>query len=299
MNLKQIRYALAVAEELNFTRAAQRCHTVQSALSHQIAKLEEELGCTLFERTSRRVRLTPPARLSWPAQRLLAAQQALVEEVTAADGAVSGTLTIGTISTINVMALTERLDKFHRHYPAVNIRLYVGMSEALLEDVRQQKCDMAFVGIWPGDADLLPMSHRQLADEPLVALVAPQHPLAGRERVNLQALAEVPLVDFYSGTGARRQTDRAFQAAGIRRHVSFEIDHIEWLENLVRRGLAAGIVPISTAQRLSALVSIPIEDGPRRQVYCIWPQPMSTIAERFCISAASIWRVGARHWRRP
>ena len=58
----------------------------------------------------------------------------------------------------------------------------------------------------------------------------------------------------------------------------------------MRRGLAAGIVPISTAQRLSALVSIPIEDGPRRQVYCIWPQPMSTIAERFCISAASIWR---------
>ncbi|MEL5409191.1 LysR family transcriptional regulator [Serratia nevei] len=282
MNLKQIRYALAVAEELNFTRAAQRCHTVQSALSHQIAKLEEELGCTLFERTSRRVRLTPAGQaFVAPAQRLLAAQQALVEEVTAADGAVSGTLTIGTISTINVMALTERLDKFHRHYPAVNIRLYVGMSEALLEDVRQQKCDMAFVGIWPGDADLLPMSHRQLADEPLVALVAPQHPLAGRERVNLQALAEVPLVDFYSGTGARRQTDRAFQAAGIRRHVSFEIDHIEWLENLVRRALAAGIVPISTAQRLSALVSIPIEDGPRRQVYCIWPQPMSTIAERF------------------
>ena len=62
MNLKQIRYALAVAEELNFTRAAQRCHTVQSALSHQIAKLEEELGCTLFERTSRRVRLTPAGR---------------------------------------------------------------------------------------------------------------------------------------------------------------------------------------------------------------------------------------------
>ena len=58
MNLKQIRFALAVAEEQSFTRAAQRCHTVQSALSHQIAKLEEELGCTLFERTSRRVRLT-------------------------------------------------------------------------------------------------------------------------------------------------------------------------------------------------------------------------------------------------
>lgn len=282
MNLKQIRFALAVAEEQSFTRAAQRCHTVQSALSHQIAKLEEELGCELFERTSRRVRLTSAGQaFILPAQRLLAAKQLLVEEVVAANGTISGTLTIGTISTINAIDLTEKLSKFHRHYPAVNIRLYVGMSEELLEDVRQQKTDVAFVGIWPGDIDMLPVSHRQLTDEPLVALVAAQHPLASRQRVNLQTLSEVPLVDFYSGTGARRQTDRAFQAAGIKRHISFEIDHIEWLENLVQRGLAAGIVPISTAQRLSALVSIPIEDGPRRQVYCVWPQQLSRTAERF------------------
>ncbi|SQI44771.1 HTH-type transcriptional activator CmpR [Serratia plymuthica] len=236
----------------------------------------------MFERTSRRVRLTSAGQaFILPAQRLLAAKQSLVEEVVAANGTISGTLTIGTISTINAIDLTEKLSKFHRHYPAVNIRLYVGMSEELLEDVRQQKTDVAFVGIWPGDIDMLPVSHRQLTDEPLVALVAAQHPLASRQRVNLQTLSEVPLVDFYSGTGARRQTDRAFQAAGIKRHISFEIDHIEWLENLVQRGLAAGIVPISTAQRLSALVSIPIEDGPRRQVYCVWPQQLSRTAERF------------------
>ncbi|RLM09598.1 LysR family transcriptional regulator [Gibbsiella quercinecans] len=282
MNLKQIRYALAVAEEQSFTRAAQRCHTVQSALSHQIAKLEDELGCSLFERTSRRVRLTTAGQAFIPsAQRLLAAKQALVEEVTAASSTVSGTLSIGTISTINAIDLPSMLDKFHRHYSAVNIQLYVGMSEMLLEDVRQQKIDLAFVGIWPGDIDLLPVSHRRLIDEPLVALVAAQHPLAGCERVSLKALSEVPLVDFYSGTAARRQTDRAFQAAGIKRHVSFEIDHFEWLENLVSRGLAAGIVPISTAQRLSTLVSIPIQDGPRRQVFCVWPQPLSKAAERF------------------
>lgn len=110
MNLKQIRYALAVAEEQSFTRAAQRCHTVQSALSHQVAKLEEELGCTLFERTSRRVELTTAGRaFIQPAQRLLAAKQTLVEEVVAAAGTVSGTLTIGTISTINAIDLTEKL----------------------------------------------------------------------------------------------------------------------------------------------------------------------------------------------
>lgn len=63
MNLKQIRFALAVAQEQNFTRAAKRCHTVQSALSHQIAKLEEELGSPLFERTSRQVELTAAGRV--------------------------------------------------------------------------------------------------------------------------------------------------------------------------------------------------------------------------------------------
>ncbi|MFI8416693.1 LysR family transcriptional regulator [Serratia sp. NPDC078593] len=282
MNLKQIRYALAVAEEQSFTRAAQRCHTVQSALSHQIAKLEGELGCVLFERTSRKVALTS-AGLAFikPAQRLLTAKQMLVDEVVAASGTISGTLTIGTISTINAIDLTETLGDFHRHHPAVNIRLYVGMSEQLLEDVRQQNTDVAFVGIWPGDKDMLPISHRQLSDEPLVALVSAQHSLAACQNVTLQALAQVPLVDFYSGTGARRQTDRAFQAAGIKRHVSFEIDHIEWLENLVRCGLAAGIVPVSTAQRLTALVAIPIVESPRRQVYCVWNQPLTKAAERF------------------
>ncbi|QNK33560.1 LysR family transcriptional regulator [Serratia sp. JUb9] len=282
MNLKQIRYALAVAEEQSFTRAAQRCHTVQSALSHQIAKLEEELGCVLFERSSRRVSLTSAGRaFILPAQRLLSARQTLVDEVVSASGTLSGTLTIGTISTLNAIDLTEKLAAFHRHHPAVNIRLYVGISELLLENVRQQQTDVAFVGIWPGDKDMLPASHRLLTDEPLVALVSPRHTLAGCRQVTLPALAEVPLVDFYSGTGARRQTDRAFQAAGVRRHVSFEIDHIEWLENLVRSGLATGIVPVSTALRLSGLVAVPIKDGPRRQVYCAWHQPLSRAAERF------------------
>ncbi|VEA69652.1 Morphology and auto-aggregation control protein [Serratia rubidaea] len=146
MNLKQIRYALAVAEEQSFTRAAQRCHTVQSALSHQIAKLEEELGCALFERTSRRVSLTSAGRaFILPAQRLLSARQTLVDEVVSASGTLSGTLTIGTISTLNAIDLTEKLAAFHRHHPAVNIRLYVGISELLLENIRQQQTDVAFV----------------------------------------------------------------------------------------------------------------------------------------------------------
>src|SRR5471030_1559501 len=149
MNLKQIRFALAVAQEQNFTRAAQRCHTVQSALSHQIAKLEEELGSTLFERTSRQVNLTAAGRAFLaPAEQLLAAHSHLIDTMEALKGEVTGTLTVGIISTLNAIDVIGQMAKFTQRYPLVNIRMYVGMTEKLLEDVQQLRTDVAFVGIW-------------------------------------------------------------------------------------------------------------------------------------------------------
>jgi len=282
MNLKQIRFALAVAQEQNFTRAAQRCHTVQSALSHQIAKLEEELGCVLFERTSRQVRLTEAGRaFIGPAKQLLAAQTHLLDTMDALKGEVSGTLTVGIISTLNAIDVIGQLASFTERYPRVNIRMYVAMSEKLLEDVQQLRTDVAFVGLWPGDSAALRLPNRLLADEPLVALLSPTHPYANCPQLTLSELAQVPLVDFYAGAGARRQTDSAFSAAGITRHVSCAIDHIEWLESIVRRSLAAGIVPLSHAQHAKDLISVPIENAPRRQVLCVWQNSLSTAAERF------------------
>jgi DNA-binding transcriptional LysR family regulator len=282
MNLKQIRFALAVAQEQNFTRAAKRCHTVQSALSHQIARLEEELGSQLFERTSRQVQLTAAGRAFLaPAEQLLAAHNHLLDTMEALKGEIGGTLTVGTISTLKTIDLVGQLARFNQRYPLVNIRLYVAMSEKLLEDVQQSRTDVAFVGLWPGDRATLSMPYKLLTDEPLVALVSHDHPFAGRERLRLSELAQVPLVDFYQGSGARRQTDKAFLTEGVRRHVSFEIDHIEWLENIVRTSLAAGIVPLSTAEQARGLVSIPLESGIRRQVFCVWQHSLSTVAERF------------------
>ncbi|SFC17657.1 LysR family transcriptional regulator [Pragia fontium] len=282
MNLKQLTYVLAVAEEQSFTRAAQRCHIVQSALSHQIAKLEEELGCELFNRTSRQVKLTPAGQaIIAPTRKVLDSLQHLIDEVAASNNQISGKLTIGTISTLNAIDLAALLYQFHQRYPQVNIRLYVGMSENLMTDIQQQKTDIAFTGIWPGEKRILSLPHQQIADEPLVALLSPSHALAKMKQVTLQTLAGESLVDYCAGCGARQQTDRAFQAAGIKRHVSFEIDHIEWLENLVRQGLAIGIVPISTAQRLHSLISIPIKEEPRRKVHCVWGPSPSKAAECF------------------
>lgn len=283
MNLKQLTYVLAVAEEQNFTRAAERCHIVQSALSHQIAKLEQELGCILFKRTSRRVELTAAGHaIIAPARKLLDASQSLINEVAATKNRISGTLTIGSISTLDMIDLAGLLAQFNAINPEVNIRLYMGMSENLAEDIRRKKTDVAFIGISdPGDKNILSLPHVLIANEPLVALLSPTHSLAKMQQVTLQTLSHEPMVDYYAGSAARHQTDSAFQAAGIQRHVNFEIDHVEWLENMVRRGLAVGIVSISTAQRFNSLVSIPIKEEPRRKVYCLWGTTPSSAAERF------------------
>lgn len=294
MNLKQLTYVLAVAEEQNFTRAAERCHIVQSALSHQIAKLEQELGSELFKRTSRRVELTAAGHaIIGPARKLLDASQNLINQVTATKDKISGTLTIGSISALHMLDLAELLAQFHAVNPEVNIRLYIAMSKNLAEDIRRNKTDIAFIGISePGDATILSLPHIQIASEPLVALLSPAHALAKMQQITLQTLSHEPMVDYYSDSAARLQTDKAFQAAGIQRHVNFEIDHVEWLENIVRRGLAVGIVPISTAERCNNLVSIPIKEEPRRGVYCLWGTEPSIATERFIQSVQSAIQPG-------
>ena len=118
MNLRQIDYAVAVAETGSFTRAAERCHTVQSALSHQISRLEEQLGARLFERTSRRVALTPAGRTFLThARQVQDAARRLGDEMAAATGEIRGTLTLGTISTLTVVDLPALLAEFHRPTP--------------------------------------------------------------------------------------------------------------------------------------------------------------------------------------
>ena len=281
MNLRQIEFAVALAESGSFTQAASTCNVVQSALSHQIAKLEQELGARLFERTSRSVRLTLAGEAFLPqARQMLTASSRIREEVAAAQGTVRGSLTVGTISTLKVLDLVEVLARFHQRYPHVDIRFYQGMSENLLQDVREQRTDAAFIGLWPGEP-VAGVSKITLADEELVALIPASHHLAQEKRINLLQLAGLPLVDFYANSGARRQTEQAFAAVGITPRVNFEISHIDLLESIVRRGLAIGLVPLSAAPRGDNVVVVPVEGAPMRRVYAAWAEDPTPAATAF------------------
>ncbi|MGW5214620.1 LysR family transcriptional regulator [Streptomyces sp. NPDC004051] len=270
MDLQQMRYVLAVAETASFTRAAEQCHIVQSALSHQVARLEKELGARLFERTSRRVWLTPAGEAFLPAARqaLEAAERARAE-VAAATGEIRGTLTIGSIPTVAAVDLPSVIRDYRRRYPQVRFSLRTGSSELLVEQVREGTLDAAFLGVQPGFRPQ-GVRDRELGRGQHVAVVAPDHPLATHHEVDLSLLADEVFVDFADGSAARAQSDQAFAAVGLRREVAFEVSGVELLVRMVRHGLGIALLPAAFSAELHGLRCVPITNGPIRVERLVW-----------------------------
>ncbi|MCC3329674.1 LysR family transcriptional regulator [Nocardia abscessus] len=281
MELQQMRYVVAVAETNSFTRAAERCLVVQSALSHQIARLERELGARLFERTSRRVRLTPAGAAFLPAARqCLDAAERAAAEVAAAVGQVRGRLAVGLIPTVAAVDIPEALRDFRGRYPHVRISLRVGASEELIEKVEQGAIDVAFLGL-PTTARPRGVAAHELARDRLVAVVAPDHPLAGEPTVDLRRLCSEVFVDLPAGTAGRLQSDQAFEAAGLARDVAFEVTSADYIARLVRPGLAVAMLPSAYAPQLEGVVTIEVADAPARVEYVIWSRSRPPAATAF------------------
>ncbi|MFF5932350.1 LysR family transcriptional regulator [Streptomyces sp. NPDC012508] len=279
MDLQQMRYVVAVAETNSFTRAAERCLVVQSALSHQIARLERELGARLFDRTSRRVRLTPAGAAFLPAARqCLEAAERAAAEVAAAVGEVRGRLAVGLIPTVGAVDVPGALRDFRRRYPHVRIGLRAGASEDLAEQVRQGTADVAFLGL-PTTVRPQGVAARELARGRLVAVVAPDHPLAGEPAVDLRTLASEVFVDLPAGTAGRVQSDLAFSAAGLRRDVAFEVSTADlFMARLVAQGLAVALLPAAFVPQLPGVTTIEVTDAPTRVEYVVWSRTGRTPA---------------------
>lgn len=278
MELQQMRYVVAVAETNSFTRAAERCLVVQSALSHQIARLEKELGARLFERTSRRVRLTPAGAAFLPAalQCLDAAERA-VAEVAAAVGEVRGRLAVGLIPSVAAVDIPNALHDFHQQYPDVRISLCVGASEELTEQVREGALEVAFLGL-PATARPEGVDAFELARDRLVAVVAPDHPLAQEAAVDLRGLSSEVFVDLPAKTAGRVQSDQAFAAAGLSRDVAFEVTNADFLARLVGQGLGIALLPSAYASQLTGVTPVKVTDAPARVEYLIWSRAGRTPA---------------------
>ena len=267
--LRQLEFALAVAEEGGFTAAATRCHTVQSALSHQIARLEDAFGARLFERSHRRVRPTAAGEVFLANARLtLQAAARLQEEMALALGTVRGRINIGQITSLNVVDVPALLAAFRAAHPAVEVHLKVGMSDVLLGELEEARLDVALVGVGPQIA--LPPQHRLLHEEGLSLVMPPDHPLAAQSTVPLQSLQEAPLAALVPGAGVRRMLDDALREHGIQPQLQYEVTHSELQQQLVAAGLAVAVVPDSMAARMQGTVARPLREAFRFRTCAVW-----------------------------
>lgn len=288
MELQQLRYVVAVASTLNFTRAAEQCFVAQSALSQQIKALERELGVALFARTSRRVELTAAGAAFLPAARdCLAAADRAVADAADAVGEIRGPLRIGAIPTVTAVDVPELLGTFHRSYPQVGIALEVAASNVLQDRLGTAELDAAFLGL-PGSATPR-FAHRELDRHALTLVVPARHRLAGRRRLTLADLVDEPFADFPAGTPGRAQSDEAFRQAGLTRGVAFESTQPEILLGLVEHGLAVAFLAPGIVPYVDALVRVPVVGGPERAEYVAWNGLNPTPAARALLALLPGW----------
>ena len=265
MELRQLRYFASVAERGSFTVAARELRVAQPAVSQQLRRLEEELGIELLSRITRRVALTEAGEIALErAHRVLAEADALRAEIDELHGLLRGTLALGIIPPVGPLDPAPLLADFRERHPAVEIQLIETTLAETLGLLRADRLDLCFAFCDPTTAGE-DVTGERLFDEELAVMVAPGHPLAGRTRVRLTALAEEPLVGFLRGSSLGQALDEALRQAGASVRVAYESNEIATVRALTARGLGVTVLPRSFASVPGPeLVPIGIEPRPAR-----------------------------------
>jgi DNA-binding transcriptional LysR family regulator len=260
MELRQLEYFVAVAEERHFTRAAHRMLVSQSGLSASIRALERELGAPLFVRSTRRVELTEVGvAVLAEARRALAGASAALDAAAAVQGLLRGSLAVGSEQCIAGVDVPATLARFRAAHPHVEIKLRHDGSEALIEGVAGNRLDAAFVAVTGPVPDTVALS--PVVSAPMVVLAHPGRALPAGV-VTWDDLASETFVDFQSDWSIRRLNDLATARAGITRSVTLEVNDVHSLLDLVGHDMGVAVVPLPIAEKDKAvhLASRPMPD---------------------------------------
>jgi DNA-binding transcriptional LysR family regulator len=259
MEIRQLEAFVAVAEELNFTRAAARLYVAQSGLSATVRSLEKELRAPLFVRSTRRVDLTPAgAALLGEARRTLASARAAADAVASVEGLQRGTLTLGIMQASSLFDLGGLLARFRATYPGIRLKLHQASSAELARLLRDGTLDMTFATVDEPASDIVTFL---LVQSPLV-VVSKRDDMVGRQgSVALAALADYEQVGFPQGWGVRTLADNAMRSADHEPRVDLEVNDTSTLLDLVEAGLGVAVIPDAIARLRPNLREITISDG--------------------------------------
>lgn len=276
MELRQLEYFVAVAEEANFTRAAARVHISQSGVSAQIRALERELGAELIDRSGGTATLTTAGQAALThARATLAAADSVRQSVDDVAGLLRGSVRIGMVTACTVPQLFDALARFRSAYPGVELALQEGNSDCLVADVRSGELDLALVGVAARTPDGL--ESIVIIEERICAAVSPNHPLASLERATLAQVNHYPIVSLPVGTGVRAVFDRDCAGAGLSPSITLQASAPDAVADLAARGLGVAILSASMAQAHDdRLVAVELTDSHTAALLAlVWRTTMS------------------------
>jgi DNA-binding transcriptional LysR family regulator len=247
MDMRQLEMLRAVVEEGTFTRAAQRLHVTQSAISRQIKLLEEELGGVLLHRGARGIQLTEPGQLLLTtANRVHRELQDVVWQISETRELHRGSLSLGGGMTVCMYILPRLLKRFRSRYKGVDLRITSGTSEAVLRLMRSREVDLGLLTLplVAKDLEVIPA-----LKEEMVVATAPGHPLSRERAVEPKALGRYPLIVYEAGSNTRKVLDRFFLEHEVPVNVAMETENVEIIKAMVAAGLGITLVPYAAIAR--------------------------------------------------
>lgn len=269
MELRHLRYFVAIADAPTMAKAAETVHVTQSTLSHQLAQLEEDLGCLLFERVGRQLRLSDAGQAFLGHARGVLAQ---VDEGRRAVGVArsqpAGLLKVGVIHSFVTGLMPQVCAACLRAHPAMRVQVF----ELTGPEIEAQVA----AGSLDGGVGFFPTLHEgvlgeKLFEDELMLAVPRRHAFAERRSVRFADVGQLPLAMMGPRFATRQMLDNYFQRAGVRPRIVVEIDSVDALQKLVEMGVAAAFLPGRTAARSTRLRLLKVTDPrPTRSAGLIW-----------------------------
>lgn len=269
MDIRHLTVFVAVAQDLSFTRAAERLLLAQSAVSTTVRELEHELGVELFDRTHRQIRLTSVGdEVLVRALDIIDRVRQIGESVAAPGSGLRGMVGMGLMTAVNLVDVPGLLGQFHAANPDVTVQLRAARlgSADLVSQLERGEIDLALLAA----VNRLPASLRGgvVASSPFVLVVPAEHPLADRQSVSLTEFEGEGFIDVPLGYGSRRISDDAFASAGTSRRVLMEVAEIDTVAEYVVHGLGLALVPQFAATGAKGVRLLnPSEEIPRFEVW--------------------------------
>jgi len=282
MELRHLRYFAALAETLNFTRAADRTHVTQSTLSHQIKQLEGELGVQLFDRVGKRVVITE-AGDSLLVQLLPALRQidVAINSLNTSPDSMTGSIRIGATHSFNTQLVPQCIANFHSRHPAIQVTAEELPQDKIVERLELGNLDL---GIAYRPEESHELWFEPLYNEEMVLVVNSNHPYAARRKVRMVELHKLKMVLLPQIFSTRRQIDECFRSAGAEPQIVVEMNTVMPMIELVKHTDLACIVGETAVKASDGLIIISLENPtPIRTPGLLWKkgEPEDSAIKRF------------------